>query len=223
MLNKLLSISLCAISLTMVACSNQSVINQAETAKINNVSVVDVGQGKIGASFSAKVNFKEGFAVKANTNGAIAKTNANISTVDAYLIELATAPTAGSDPLASKVAGPINLAKTGTGFTVLFKNVPENAAGKSYYIGLVAKDTGGIVISKNPATDWSGASANKGLAVSTTGGDGAGSVSVNASLTVSNAADLGVAISLLDAVGAQVQSTATVTNGSPTLPTITAN
>ena len=174
-MKKIIALSISSIVLSLSACSSQSPVTGSQkpvtvnSIQNNDVQVADIGQGKIGASFSAKVNFIEGFSVKANTNGAIAKTNANIASVDAYLIELTAAPAAGSDPLASKVAGPINLAKTGTGFTVLFKNVPANAAGKSYYIGLVAKDSGSIVISKNPATDWSGASANKGLAVSTTG------------------------------------------------------
>lgn len=232
-MKKYITLSICSVLLSLNACITQNNLSQNSSpvtvqqsnAQENNIQVVDVGNGKItGASFMAKINFQEGFNTKANTNGALAKTLSDINKVDAYLLELSSAPAAGSDPLAAPVGSAMGLSKsgTGTGFTVLFKNVPISASGKRYYVGLVAKDTAGNVISKNPATDWTGASANKGLAISSTGGEtgNLGSVTVSSSYVVSSAADLGVSISLLDAVGAQIESTATVTNGTPSLPPI---
>jgi len=227
MIKKLLAISICTMSLTMTACSSQNVVNQSTVEsqqKANQVYVADIGNGKVGASFSTTINFKEGFNVKANVNGSVAKTSADIAKVDAYLLELTAAPTAGSDPLAGLVTGGsvMDIAKTGASFTILFRNVPANTATKKYFVGLVAKDTAGNVISKNPATDWTGASANKGLSITNGGGDGTGFVTVNSSYTVSNSTNLTVSLSLLDAVGAQIDSTATVTNGTTTLPAIAA-
>lgn len=231
MFKKFLTLSLFTMTLSISACSNQPTVNQPEVnkmqaAKANQIYVADIGQGKTGASFSTKINFKEGFNVKANTNGAIAKISTDIAKVDAYLLELTAAPATGSDPLASVVTGGsvMNIAKTGASFTILFKNVPVSTAGKKYFVGLVAKDSANNVISKNPATDWTGASANKGLAITNGGGDvtPAGSVSVSSTYVVSSATDLTVGLSLLDAVGAQIQSAATVTNGSATLPAIAA-
>lgn len=215
MLKKILTISLCSMGLLMSACNTQTTLNKVEIANNNNVYVADVGNGKIGASFSTKITFKEGFNVKANVNGTPAKINSDIAKVDAYLVELTSAPAVGSDPLAGLVTGGsvLNIVKTGASFSILFRNVPPNTAGKKYFVGLVAKDTAGNVISKNPATDWTGASLNKGLAITSGGGDGTGFITVNASYAVSSVTALTVSLSLLDAIGAQVDSTATVTNG----------
>lgn len=263
MLKKILSLSLCSVVMTLNACINQP-INQvqqktesASVEKSGNVYIVDVGRGKLGANFSTKINFAEGFKIKVltftptiipsvitlfptlnppipaptptNTDGVAAKLSGDIAKVDAYLIESATAPSAGSDPISMAVTngtatGITKTTSTGS-FTILFKNVPTNTATKRYYVCLVAKDSTGNVISKNPSTDWTGSSASKGLAITNGGGDGAnpGSVNVDSVLKVSSTTGLTVGISLLDATGAQIVTTATVTNGSATLSAITAS
>lgn len=222
MFKKLLIPSLCSVSFAMAACSTQSNIIQSskpdiiQIQKTSNLYVADIGHGKTGASFRTTINFSEGFKVKNNLDGTPAKVNSDIASVDAYLLELAASPAAGSDPLASSFGSVMNIAKTSSGsFTILFQNVPANNTGKRYFVGLVTKDSGGTVISRNPAVDWTGSSANTGLAVTNGGGDPAnpGSITVDTNFSVSNAADLTIGIALLDAVGAQIESQATVTNG----------
>ncbi|MEK7434493.1 MAG: hypothetical protein AABZ74_15280, partial [Cyanobacteriota bacterium] len=86
----------------------------------NNVFIANMGDKK-GANIAVNFNFSNGFTTKANVNGTSAKTGADISKVDVYLVKLTSAT--DTDPLAPAniiPGSPINLTKTGTNFSVLF-------------------------------------------------------------------------------------------------------
>jgi len=174
---------------------------------------------KVGASFMTKLNLNS-FSSKANVNGTPAKQPSDVSTVDVYLLSLPSGFT-GTDPLGTANANVVrtftNLAKTGSSFNILFKNVPGLATNQ-YYVGIVAKDSGNNIISKLNTT-WTGQTATSAssMSLSTTG------VGVDATtLAVSSTSDLIVNMGLLDAVGAQISTNANVSGGTTTLPIITA-
>lgn len=204
----------------LLGCSNNFTYNLKEEynskkQEQENNYIFDIGKGKKGASFSTKIKFEEKLRIKSNINGSVAKLISDIYKVDAYLLELDSFPTTGSDPLSSIVNGGaiLNIKRTGSSFSIMFKNVPINNSGKKYFVGLVAKDLNGNIISKNPTPDWTGTSTNKGLAITNSGGDGSGFVTVNSSYQLSSTLPLTASIALLDAVGAQIDSTATIVNG----------
>lgn len=189
------------------------------TTESTNTIVADLGK-EAGAQFGVKINLTEGFKTKASVNGIVEKKLTDIAKVDVYLLSLAAAPTAGSNPLGGAGAnivtsftGVAGLVKTGASFNVLFKNVPGLATNQ-YFVGVVLKDSTGAVINKAPATPWvlDTLATAPDLLVSSTG------VGVSTTtLAVSTTTPLAVSANLLDAVGAQVDSTVTTTAGANTL------
>lgn len=213
---------ICLISTFSCSLSNNVSISSVDS---QSIYIVDVGKGKAGGKFSTEIKFVEKFKTKANYSGNVDQTSANISKVDAYLIELPSAPASASDPISGTFASVKNIAKTSSGtFSITFINVPDNTSGNRYYVGVVAKDFMGRIISKNPTPDWTGTSKDMGLAITSGGGDtlNPGSISINSSLQVSSTNPLTVNISLLDVAGAGIETNATVTNGSTVLPAIDA-
>lgn len=226
MLKKILSSVFCLISIFSCSITNNVVVTNKNVESTQKESyIADVGKGKLGARFSTELKFVEGFNTKANIPGNQPQTIANIAKVDAFLIEVDTAPLPSSDPLSTVYAVVPNIPKTSEGtFLVTFINVPDNESGKRYYVGIIAKDTLGRIISKNPTPDWSGTSADRGLWVTNGGGDtgNPGSVRVTSALNVTSTTPLTVNIYLLDVNGARIETNATVINGSTTLSPIDA-
>lgn len=202
----------------VVSTLKEASITQLKQDNVQNVVLADMG-AKDGASFKIDVKVADGFKTKANVSGIVEKKLTDIANVDVYLLSLAAAPTAGSNPLgvanANVVKSFAGVVKTdtGTGFTLLFKGVPGLATNQ-YFVGIVLKDSTSTVINKAPATPWTldTLATSPSLAVSSSG------VGVNTTtLAVSTTVALTVSTTLLDAVGAQIDTTATSTAGVNTL------
>ncbi|MEK7434770.1 MAG: hypothetical protein AABZ74_16675 [Cyanobacteriota bacterium] len=213
-------------TLILASCSfGETGINKIDSDKIkisnqdSNTILVDLGK-ESGVQFSAKINLTEGFKTKASVSGAVEKKLTDISKVDVYLLSLTSVPTAGSNPLGVANANVITsftggsaLSKTGASFNVLFKNVPGLATNQ-YFVGVVLKDSANNVINKAPGTPWTldTLTTAPALAVSSSG------IGVNTTtLAVSTSTALSISVNLLDAFGAQVDSTITATAGTNAL------
>ncbi len=206
------------VPILLFSCSNitnqeQKNIQTKEVVFDSALSTLDLGN-KTGANINIKFNFSDGnFKTKASVNGTPAKTGANISTVKVYLIE-ANSTGAGTDPLSSTIlAGtPITLNKTGNAFNLLFKNVAGQVAGKDYYVGVMAFDGANTPLIKlnNAGTSWTGTTAtNPNFALSTN------SLHVDQTTLAVTPANgvLTVTPNLLDAIGAQLDTSVTSNNG----------
>lgn len=193
----------------------------------DKVYVADFGVNK-GGQFLTKVNFNS-FSVKApvanpNVNGIPAKTPADVATVDVYLLKLPSNfnPLITTDPFSTANANVFysktGLAKTGASINLLFTGLPGDAT-NYYWVAVVAKDAGNNVISKSTTgVVWTGTTATyAGLNMSSTG------IGVDATtLAVSNTTELSLSVSLLDAIGAQLNSRVDVTAGTSVLPAVSA-
>ncbi|MEK7434772.1 MAG: hypothetical protein AABZ74_16685 [Cyanobacteriota bacterium] len=193
-------------------------ISNAENTYTINVS------DKKGASFLTKINILDKNFTTKSASGGLIKTSKDISKFDIYLLELASAPSAGSDPLgtanANVKASQIGVAKKSSSFNILFNNLPANNTGNSYFVAVVSKDSGNVVINKPPSSAWGGntLATLPNLSVTSSG------VSINASLVVSTTTDLSLSLSLLDDAKASVDSDITIINGnSASIPAVTAN
>lgn len=157
-----------------------------------------------------------------NCDGIPEKTAADVASVDVYLFKLASnfnpAIPAGKDPFGPSSQNlywsKSGVTKNGTAINLLFTGVPGDAS-NHYYAGVVARDSGNNVISKN-GYKWTGTTATyAGFNLSSSG------VGVDAtSLVVSTTDPLSIGVNLLDAVGAKLDSTVEITNGSSALPSI---
>lgn len=203
----------CSAPVVQNVISKPSLVSQSQ----NNLTVINVSD-KAGASFGVKVNL-DGFSTKANVDGKPAKQPSDVNKVDVYLLKLPSGFT-GTDPLGTSSENVIksftNVSKSDTGFNILFKNVAGMSVDQ-YWVGIVAKDTNGNVISKGPSIAWTGQTATSVPAMSLSS-SGIGVDSTTLEITSTN--DLTVNISLLDAVGAQINSIANVSPGNPNIPTI---
>lgn len=192
----------------------------------DKVYVADFGVNK-GGQFLTKVNFNT-FSVKApaanpNVNGIPAKTPADVATVDVYLLKLPSNfnPLITTDPFSTANVNVFysktGLAKTGASINLLFTGLPGNVPTTHYWVGVIAKDAGNNVISKSGAA-WTATTATyPGLNISSTG------IGVDATtLAVSNTTELSLSVSLLDAIGAQLNSRVDVTAGTSVLPAVSA-
>ena len=241
-MKKLLSLGLVALLSGCSTVASNQVANQ-NVVKLNEVSasqllgnqspekqqvfIAEVSKEK-GASFSVGVNINSGFNVKANVDGSVQKTSANIAKVDVYLLSLPSGFAAGGDPLGAanvnvvkSFTGASALSKTGASFIITFQNVPGLATNQ-YWVGVVAKDSSGNVIAKPPATPWTVNTLSVAPALSLSGSG----VGVDTStLAVSTATSLAIGLSLLDAVGAKIDADVISTNGTNTLSnsTVTAS
>ncbi|PIQ25826.1 hypothetical protein COW36_22050 [bacterium (Candidatus Blackallbacteria) CG17_big_fil_post_rev_8_21_14_2_50_48_46] len=175
-------------------------------------TIIDVGRGQIKTPASFKLTIKAadgGFAVKASSSGTRNSVAADISSFDVYLIDSVAAPSGAI----TAAHGPFNVtASLVTGQqTITFNNVTTST--NNYYVAIKAKDSGGGNIT-NLGSGITIGGAN--VYVSTTGGGGAGEVGVGAAptYTVSSTTQLGVGLTLLDALGATIDSKVTVTDGS---------
>ncbi|MBT9545377.1 MAG: hypothetical protein IV090_08310 [Candidatus Sericytochromatia bacterium] len=207
----------------------QQLVNQLKAQGNQNVSVIDVGQGKkTPAVLSMTVNFKNAEAFKTQASVSGVPSGATLNQLRVFLLESNGAPAPGNITALVKNAGGSLITRAGLGpHTFVFANVPANAATMKYYVGvspLLNVPTGPptapytLNLLATPNTHNHGA---LGLvALSTTGGEGAGEVHVDANYQVSNPAVLGIAMTLRNETGASIDSQATITNGSTGIPVI---
>lgn len=199
--------------------------DKASLKSDDKIYVADLGVKK-GGQFLTKIDFNS-FSVKApianpNVNGIPAKTPADVATVDVYLLKLPSNfnPLITTDPFSTANANVFysktGLAKTGANINLLFTGLPGDAT-NYYWVGVVAKDAGNNVISKSGSA-WTATTATyAGLNMSSTG------IGVDATtLAVSNTTALSLSVNLLDAIGAQLNSSVTVTAGTSVLPAVSA-
>ncbi|MEK7434773.1 MAG: hypothetical protein AABZ74_16690 [Cyanobacteriota bacterium] len=205
-----------------VSSSNEkiNVVSQLQEVNINGVVRQDTNfltVSEKGADLRINLSFSEAssFKISANTDGVAEKKLTDVSKVDVYVLELSSAPTAGTDPFGTANANVFksftDVAKTdsGTGFNILLKGLPTNNTGKSYFVGIVVKDTAGNAINKAPTTPWTGATLTNAPNIRITGTG----VSVDNALVVSITTALTLSLPLLDAVGAKLSSNIGINNG----------
>lgn len=212
-LNLLLSLM---VSISVISCNNANLPTSVYNVVTNgNKYIIDL-KYKGGAKISAGINFKS-FNIKlnlvtipTNSSGNIQGLVDNIKTIEAFLLSLDTGYT-GTDPIGdgNTFSGPVTLTGTGTSFSVTFQNVPGQATGKDYYIGVRLKDSSNRDLIK-VNTAWTGTTAaDKQFALSS------GRVHVsNTDMSVSTTAPLSVDVNLLDGAAASIGSRLNVTNGS---------
>lgn len=204
-------------------------VGQLKAQGNQNISVIDVGQGKkTPAVLSMTVNFKDAGDFKTQLSSSGVPSGATLNQLRVFLLESNGAPAPGDITALVKNAGGTLITRAGLGpHTFVFANVPANAATMKYTVGvtpLLDVPTGPptapykINLLATPNTHNHGA---LGLvAISSTGGEGAGQVHVDANYQVSNTAPLGISLTLRNEAGAQIDSSATVTNGTTGIPVI---
>ncbi len=236
--------SLAALSLS--ACVNQTQTSLAGASNPNRsvqtiesaatIHHLDVGQGiKTSAKIAVSINTDTAnFKTQASTNGAIAKVLADVDQYELFLFECTAIPTAGgagsptdlnSSPCSQKFNASVNSTGTATQ-SFVFENLAANTTGNRYFVGISAKETTPALKNITEFTGYNTTGTHPApgaIAYSNGGGDSDGGVAVNASFALSNSAQLTVALPLLNAIGAKLDSQVTVTNGGTTLPVITVN
>lgn len=224
----LLAVSACQASLSSQPTGSQPVI---QTQPSHSTESIDIARGQFTspAAFGVSVQFLEpGFQTQASSSGGLAKSAADLTDFNLYLLECVTA----SVPTAGSAGSPVDLeadpncavvyqnkrAKAG-GFagsqSFLFENLPVNsAANKSYFVA-IAGEQSSLNISKPTGYIIGGATPSNGpVALSATGGNGSGGVHVDSNYSIaSQTGSLGVALNLLSEHGAKIDSTVTVTGG----------
>lgn len=208
------------------------------------VFVVDKNNHR-GGSFSVKLNFND-FSIKSNTSGVVKKVKTDISLVRIYLVDSNSATLSDSNIK----FGPLDLTSSSTGSLLTFFNNVKGASGTgsltftnvgqgTYYVAVAAFDvTSGLDSTKNivnTSTSTAGAyttitasSTNFGrFALSTSGGDSnLGSVLIGGQGTGYNLVNngtsaLNVNLALRSELGATLDATTTITEGSSTIPATT--
>lgn len=202
-------------------------------AQGQNTQILRVSPTPSQAALAVRIQpVQQDFAVQASSNGAVAKVLADVSDYELFLFECSAAPTPGAagsetDLDTGNCAQIFNATVSATGSATqnfVFDHVAQNTVGSRYFVGISAMEAGPVNITAFTGFLSSGAQPAPGaIALSNGGGDGDGGVAVNASFAVSNTAALQLPLSLLDAVGAGLDSQVTVSNGSSTLPTISVN
>ncbi|MEK7434411.1 MAG: hypothetical protein AABZ74_14870 [Cyanobacteriota bacterium] len=187
-----------------------------------NITVLDVGNGKLGASFSVKLNFKSGFKLKNNASSTFDGTPSTVKSFKVYLIDgAASLGASGSDITSSILGNSFSVIKTGSSTTSL---ILSNVNTGSYYVAVGAyQDTGATLNVTQTATNVYIISGGN-FALSTTGGDSAtggilstgGIITVDSSFQINATAlsnQMGIPLNLTDAIGATIDTTVNVTNG----------
>lgn len=215
-----------ACSLINVSSSNNlSEISQKEfnnAIKSLNLSsgekptVLDVGNGKLGGSFSLKFDLNKGFKIKNNTPGTIGL----LSKVNSFKVALIDGsggpPTPGSLTVASGCGGPCGpytVVKTsGSPVSLILKNVPTGV----YYVAVAAFEDAGATTDIT-ASSFTIGGPPKNFEVSTTGGDSnVGKITIDSSFQINGTASsnqMGVNMTLINGVGAIIESPITITSG----------
>jgi len=188
--------------------SFETVQKVAVTQQSMSTTVIDVGQGiKTPATFSVTINAESGgFTTQASSSGTTNSVIADVDEFHVYLIDKGTAPT-GTETAAF---GPFTVATTGATQTITFSNVTEST--NDFYVAIAAID--GVANVTNLASSIT--ADGERVYVSTSGGNGTGGVAVGAAptYTITDTTQLAVPLTLLDALGATIDSEVTVTDGS---------
>lgn len=205
--------------------SKLDIVNLKESNIITTAkeTLIDVGKGQKGTSFSVNLKFADNnnFTTKANGNGQAQKTIADVDHYIVYLVSNAASPYPSTgDPLgADKVAGPFTISKSGASQTITFINVVDSLT-KYYYVAVRCQQVAPgneDIVKRN--TNWGAttqllANGNGRVAITNTGGDAnQGGVKVDSSFVVSSTVNLDVKPALEDTTGATLQATITPTNG----------
>ncbi len=208
--------------------------------KNDNIFIADIGNGKTtGASITFSVDIKndvaktaKGLSIKSSSSGYLQKTVADVKSYRFWLIHSSSITPTG-DITSSIVAGSaFDFDKSAGTATITYSNVDKNITGEKYYIAAAAYDNTIAataparvnIVNLNSGATISGAN----VFVSSTGGEGYtvsgtgnGAVFVTPSYGVSDPNSLIISLKLLDAVGATLDSTVSVSAGDTLVPTTT--
>lgn len=205
-------------------------VSQLKAQGHQNISVIDVGQGKkTPAVLTLTVNFQKptNFQTQASISGT--PSGATLNKLRVFLLESTGFPASGDISSLVKNTGGTLIDRIGTGtHTFVFANVPANGTGMKYYIGVSPL----LDVPSGPppapytlnllATPDTHSHTGVGLvAISNSGGEAnSGAVYVDPNYQVSSPSALGISMTLLNETGAQIDSSATITNGLTGIPPI---
>lgn len=215
---------------------------ESNKTEIENKINFDLGSNNK-STFSVKLSFSKNktFSTKNSSNGIPQKTKSNIQLLRLYLVNSNAISLSDSNiksPSFDISSGSkFTSLKSGTSTSIQFNNVPNG----TYYVAIAAYNSSTTVDSTTNITDKNtssgytnitSSSTNLGrFAISTSGGD---SPSFNGVVTIAdkicddgracygpinnNTPSLEVTLTLAGAIGATIDSTITITNGSSTIP-----
>lgn len=189
-------------------------VGRAVSAGGGTISIFDVGKNSAKTPVALGLHFdiKAGAGqrrVQDSSSGTPNSVFADVDHFKCWLIDSATPPTGAL----TAAFGPFTIATSTNPQEIIFNNVTTST--NKYYMAVAAYDSGGDDITNL------GSGATIGGAqvyVTDSGGEGAGQVAVGAapSYTVSAIDPLEVTLTLLDAVGATIDTNVTVNDGSAT-------
>lgn len=243
---KLIKLSVLSFTtLSILSCSNN--INypykiESNNDKNNLVINVNNQANSIDKSISVNINFNS-FSIKNSINGQTKKLKADINLIRVYLVDNNTSTLSDSNIK----FGPLDISSSSTGTLLTFFNNLKGTSGTgsikfsnvgagTYYVIVGAYSDTGTIDSTTNITDntnnTSGAystltesSVDLGrFAISTSGGDSnsgsveIGNLATGYSLVNNGTSPLNVNLKLRSEVGAIIDSTVTITNGSSTIP-----
>lgn len=206
------------------------------------VYVADMGNGQnVGASFALKIKMPDesSFATKNSSPGIPRRTVAtDLTGFRVLLLEHTAAPPVGdvlslvrggTTPTGYTVPKAGGLVNGGTQ-TILLKNVKENTASKRYYVAVSPRTGtlgGGDTSIANLSASWflNGVNSDKYFVTNGGGGTPSGSTFVdlpsnNYAMPAPDQGTLTVTVNLADAIGATIETNATVNDGSQTDPAL---
>lgn len=222
---------------------NYNIASNTKNPEIKNNNLNFDLKTKNGSSFSVKFNFNKikDFSTKANTNGNPGKVNTDINLLRVYLVNNNTSNLNGTNIK----YGPfdIDINSTGT-LATFFSNIKglgktgnltfSNVGAGNYYVAIAAYSSATTInsttnIIKSTTNITSGTNFGN-FSLSNSGGDSpglSGLVTVASmvvggraaySLVNNGTANLGVTLNLINALGATIDATTTITQGSSTIP-----
>ncbi|MBC7475941.1 MAG: hypothetical protein H7263_16785 [Candidatus Sericytochromatia bacterium] len=208
--------------------------------KNDSIFIADIGNGKTtGASITFSVDIKndvnktnKGLSIKSSSNGYLQKTVADVKSYHFWLIHSSSTLPTGNITSSIVAGSGFDFDKSAGTATITYSNVDKNLTGEKYYIAAAAYDN--TIAATAPArvnivnltsgTTISGAN----VFISNTGGEGYtgvgtgnGAVFVNSSYGVSDTNSLIISLKLLDALGATLDSTVSVSAGDILVPATT--
>ncbi len=198
---------------------SQPVVNKTVTQIVNElqsqnqqVTVLDVGRGaRTTASVVMKISLINGrgrLTTKDSAGGESNKVSTDITAFEVYLVDSASAPSGALSAAFGPFTIPVNL--TAMSQTIVFTNVTTSIG--RFYVAVKALQGAANITNLASTSTISG----EHVYISSTGGNATGGVAVGAAPTyaITEVAQLGISLILLDALGATIDSNTTVTDGS---------